>query len=55
MSQKFITFENNSIVADQKILKKLSELNSDVSIISIVGEARQGKSTFLNLIISYIE
>ena len=55
MSQSFITFANNSICINEQILSYLSTLNSNVSIITIIGEARLGKSTFLNTIISYLK
>ena len=45
---KLISIENNLLV-----LNDLIEINNSI-VISIVGDARKGKSTFLNLMINYI-
>jgi hypothetical protein len=45
---KLISIENNLLV-----LTDLIEINNSI-VISIVGDARKGKSTFLNLMINYI-
>lgn len=55
MSFPLVRFENNQIVFNRHVLDSLEiDPSTKYKVITIVGRARTGKSTFLNLLISYL-
>lgn len=52
---QLLYFENNKIILNENTLQILSNINTPVKILSIIGEARQGKSSLLNAILTQLE
>src|SRR3989304_3576711 len=47
--------KKNIISINEQSISDLYNLSNDIPVITIIGEARLGKSTFLNMMISYLE
>ena len=55
MSQSLIDIEDNKLIINSKITTSNELYDTKIKVVSIIGRARGGKSTFLNCLLTYLE